>query len=125
MALAAQVSAEQDDAALFLKEVLRGEAAAIRGLLEESSDYRWAVLTLAALLRRLAGVLVPVLGEENGGGAEPEGKAEAEAEAEALLAESKELYERLARLDPDHARRYQSQLAAPLPRPGGGFSFSS
>jgi len=97
VALAARAAEEAGDAA-FLGEVLRGEVAAIKGLLEESSDYRWAVLTLAALLRRLA----KAVGGEAGG----------EEEARALVAESQALYERLVGLDPDHARRYQSLLAA-------------
>lgn len=95
MALAATAAREQGDPS-FLEEVLRGEVAAIRGLLEESSDYRWAVLTLAALLRRLAALL--------GGGAAGE-------EAAGMMAESEGLYERLVKLDPDHASRYRNILA--------------
>lgn len=90
MALAATAATEQGDPG-FLEEVLRGEVAAIRGLLEESNDYRWAVLTLAALLRRLAALL---------GG-----------DAAGMVAESDGLYERLVELDPNHASRYRSILA--------------
>lgn len=109
VAVAAQSAAEKGDPA-FLHEVLRGEIAAIRGLLEESGGYRWAVLTLAALLRRLAGMV-----EEEGGRGGIGGE-----EARALLIESTELYERLVELDPNHARRYQSLLAAPIGRGNTG-----
>lgn len=95
VALAATAARDQGDPG-FLEEVLRGEVAAIRGLLEESSDYRWAVLTLAALFRRLAALL--------GGGAAGE-------EAAGMVAESEGLYERLVELDPDHASRYRNILA--------------
>jgi geranylgeranyl transferase type-2 subunit alpha len=68
-------------------ELLREQADAIRGLLEEADverPYRWAVLALADILRRLGGEM------EN---------------AEAIA-----LYTKLMELDPDHRQRYESLL---------------
>jgi hypothetical protein len=62
--------------------------------------YRWAVLTLASLLRQLAATK----GEKEG--------EEGREEGEALLEESRGLFERLERMDPDHAKRYESIVAS-------------
>jgi len=85
----------------FVQEMLEGEVEVIRGLAEEGEEeegregggYRWAVLTLASLLRQLAAT-------------------KGEKEGEALLEESRGLFERLERMDPDHAKRYESIVAS-------------
>ncbi len=94
-----QQKEEEDGEGAFLAEVLAGEVDAIRGLVEEGDEeggggYRWAVLTLASLLRQLAAVT---------SGGEEKGKLEAQSRA---------LFERLCGMDPDHAARYQSLVAA-------------
>jgi len=99
----------------FVQEVLEGEVEVIRGLAEEGEEeggregggYRWAVLTLASLLRQLAATKAEEGGE---GGREEE-------EAKALREESRGLFERLRRMDPDHAKRYGSIVASSF---GGG-----
>ena len=92
----------------FVREVLEGEVEVIRGLVEEGEEdrerqgegggYRWAVLTLASLLRQLAST-------KEGEGEEGRG------EGEMLRKESRRLFERLGKMDPDHANRYESIVA--------------
>lgn len=75
---------------------LRGEVESVRGILEdtEEGEYRWSVMALASLLRQLAAVVTD------------------EQEKKALLAESRQVYETLVRIDPDHRQRYLAMIRA-------------
>lgn len=94
--LIALAQKEEEKEPGFIEQILENEIETIRGLLEESTAYRWAVLTVALLLQQLAQLK------------RQKGLPEV---AECLKAEKIELYHSLIEMDPDHAERYQSILS--------------
>ena len=92
-------SNDDDD---FLEEILRGEIEAIQGLLEgDGTSYRWAVLTLASLFQRLSQLLSQKKADKDDA---------CTRESQEWMKESKESYEMLIQMDPDHDERYQGLL---------------